>query len=204
MVLGHECGIYILSQEIFRGFRIAIMYIIEYCVSMSSHPICEDLQSRCYFPHFIDQEPEPQGRCKSVTEPNTGLKSLGSSIIPLALISHQYPFCLWNPAHSNSQSKNFWICVLWLLSLACNHAFHPNEQKMLSWLSKQPFLTGQGMHIQVRGWGWPTSAIKPPCSALPSFSSSQVLLCSGPPESSDHWLQGPHCVVTSLWLFLVN
>ena len=63
MVLGHECGIYILSQEIFRGFGIAIMYVIEYCVSMSSHPICEDLQSRCYFPHFIDQEPEPQGGC---------------------------------------------------------------------------------------------------------------------------------------------
>lgn len=57
MVLGNECGIYILSQEIFRGLGIAI---IEYYVSMSSHPVCEDFQSRCFFPHFTDQEPEPQ------------------------------------------------------------------------------------------------------------------------------------------------
>ena len=60
------------------------------------------------------------------------------------------------------------------------------------------------MRIQVGGYGWPISAIKPPRSALPSLSSSQVLLCSGPPESSDHRLRGPHCLVTSLWLFLVN
>lgn len=32
-----------------------------YLKGFTSHPVCEDLQGRCYFLHFIDEETEPLG-----------------------------------------------------------------------------------------------------------------------------------------------